>query len=381
VQDDAGDDAEPIDTGADDGQGGVEVVEDPKNDDIPLGEPDEVNLGVLQWMEHDEKPKSIQEQEADDAKAVDIAIIQGLYFETPSKNITGVREWRYGEDELDAHGDSMALAWNHKTYIKWGYDRKELGIEGDFDTPESILGPALLRARVAFSENQRGKDLRHLKGGKVDPNVLGRRAFHGDDRLFKRRVTPGKRNYFVCIGVDVSGSTIGRNIVLEKMAVMAQARLLARMGIKFAIYAHTGNYTDPSEGRRAGLSLDMYLVKEPDEPWTPKIEERLRELGPASVNLDGHTLEYYRKVLDKVQATDKIILYYTDGKMPAENHDEELEILQREIKTCKRKGYTLLGVGIRTDSPIKHGLDTVQVDDVGDIVKVVKHLEKRLLQR
>ena len=82
---------------------------------------------------------------------------------------------------------------------------------------------------------------------------------------------------------------------------------------------------------------------------------------------------------DRVQATDKIILYCTDGKMPAENHDEELEILQREIKICKQKGYTLLGVGIRTDSPVRHGLDTVQVDEHSDVVKVVRHLEKRLL--
>jgi hypothetical protein len=38
-----------------------------------------------------------------------------------------------------------------------------------------------------------------------------------------------------------------------------------------------------------------------------------------------------------------------------------------------------MAVGVRTDSPIRHGLDTVQVDDDEDISKVVKHLEKRLL--
>lgn len=91
------------------------------------------------------------------------------------------------------------------------------------------------------------------------------------------------------------------------------------------------------------------------------------------------TVEYYRKILDHRPETDKVILYYTDGKMPAENHDEELDILQREIRICRQKGYTLLGVGIRTDSPVRHGLDTVQVDGDEDIVKVVRHLEKRLV--
>ena len=123
----------------------------------------------------------------------------------------------------------------------------------------------------------------------------------------------------------------------------------------------------------------MYVVKERQDPWDTNMHERLFALGPDAANLDGHTLEYYRKRLDEQTATDKIILYYTDGKMPAENHDEELEILQREIKICQKRGYTLLGVGIRTDSPIRHGLDTVQVDTEADVVKVVKHLEKRLI--
>ena len=40
---------------------------------------------------------------------------------------------------------------------------------------------------------------------------------------------------------------------------------------------------------------------------------------------------------------------------------------------------TLLGVGIRTDSPRRHGLDTVQVNDDTDLVNVVRHLETALL--
>jgi hypothetical protein len=66
--------------------------------------------------------------------------------------------------------------------------------------------------------------------------------------------------------------------------------------------------------------------------------------------------------------------------MPAANYDEELEVLQREIKTFKQKRYTLLGVGIRTDSPVRHGLDTVQINSDEDLKSVVMHLEKRLVR-
>ena len=89
-------------------------------------------------------------------------------------------------------------------------------------------------------------------------------------------------------------------------------------------------------------------------------------------------MEFGRKQMSKVDATDKIMLYYTDGKMPAANKDEELEVLQRQIKLCKRDQITLLGVGIRTDSPVRHGLDTVQVDGDDDLPRVVEHLGKRL---
>src|SRR3546814_9469031 len=103
----------------------------------------------------------------------------------------------------------------------------------------------------------------------IDANVLGKRAFHDDERLFKKRLLPGKKDYFVVIGMDVSGSTTGLNLLLERRAVMAQATLLQRMGIKFAIYAHSG-FAHDADGQ--GLDLDIYLIKEPDEVW--RSEER-----------------------------------------------------------------------------------------------------------
>lgn len=342
-----------------------------------MGTPEEVETAILKWGDHDEKPKTMDAEVAEEA--VDRAIVQGIYFTTPSRNIFGVREHRYGSPVI-VSGFNMSNGWDHNAYLRMGFSRNEMGISGDFDPPESILGEALLRMRVAFSDNKRHKELRHRKSGKVDARVLGKRAHMKDERLFKKRTLPGKRDYFVLISMDLSGSTIGRNIALEKRAVMAQATLLDRLGVKFAIYAHSGNYHDPT-AKAKKFDLDIYMVKEPNEVWDTKVKDRLRELGPDSANIDGHALEYMRKVLDGRNETDKIILYYSDGKMPAENHDEELQILQREIRICKQREYTLLGVGIRTDSPIRHGLDTVRVDEDADVVKVVRHLEKRLLAK
>jgi cobalamin biosynthesis protein CobT len=149
------------------------------------------------------------------------------------------------------------------------------------------------------------------------------------------------------------------------------------------MYAHTGSPRDEADkGDGYGdalMSLDIYVIKEADEMWDDKARKRLADIGPSWANIDGHTLEFYRRVAERHPAQRKTIMYYTDGRMPLENYREELEILQREINTCRQKGINLLGVGIRTDSPTAHGLDTVQVDGPEDIGRVVTHLERVLV--
>jgi hypothetical protein len=363
---------ERIDTGADEGQGGVEVENVPE-----AGKPEDLE-GILEHFHRDDV--QVNDSPEDDA-AVQIAVVQGLYFEKPSENVIGVREHSYDHPMENKSGVRMDQAWAHTRLLGvYGSKRYELGIEVELDVTEEVMGPALLQTRRVFTDNATAKHQRHLRSGRVNKAVLGRRAWNDDDRLFTKKRLPGKRSYAVLIGIDVSGSTIGENLALAKRAAWAQAELCSRAGIDFAVYAHSANRRNGEWGSTGGLYLDIYEIKNFNEPWDTNRQNRLSELGSDSENLDGHTMEYYRKRLDEVQATDKILLYYTDGKMPAANHAEELEILQREIKTCAAKGYTLLGVGIRTDSPRRHGLDTVQVNDDRDLKSVVMHLEKRLVR-
>jgi cobalamin biosynthesis protein CobT len=178
--------------------------------------------------------------------------------------------------------------------------------------------------------------------------------------------------------MDISGSTVGENIYIMKQAVMAQANLLQRAGIRFAVYAQTG--LQHSQDIR-DMDLDIYIIKDVHQPWDTKSQTALSEIGPVAANLDGHALEYARKKVEEIQVTDRIILFYSDGKMPAANYEEELEILQREIRHCRRKNITLLGVGIRTDSPARHGLETVQLNSVEDTHKVIEQLGKYIAKK
>jgi hypothetical protein len=382
--------SELIDTGADAGEGGVQVIEEPEPESLPdldYGTPEDAAKGLTVLHDEGLRPKSVNaRRQRNDEAALDQAIVQGLYFETPSRRIHGVRVHHFDKPMWDG-GKLVSSAWaaHFDTGRSWtDYLKEQAGIHVNLDLPESVLGPALMRMRRVFDDNKRADKDRNRKSGRVDSRVLGKRAWKGnDERLFHRRNLPGKRDYAVLIGVDVSGSTIGENLALAKRAARAQGELCHRLGIKWSMFAHSGNLHDVGAhySHDAVLDMDIYVLKEFDEPWNKDTQKRLVELGPSAVNLDGHTIEYYRKVIENRRETDKIIMYYTDGKMPAENHDEELEILLRELQICKRKNITLMGVGIRTDSPKRHGLDTVQVFGDTDIENVVKHLEKRLATR
>lgn len=353
---------EPIDSGADQGEGGIKVEAQPLPE---YGTPDDV--AATADLLHDEAQERHEAEQGDygDQKAIDTAVLQGQYFETPSVGVSSVEEYRYSTD---------APAWipihNRQRAIEWG-------IECDVDVPESVLGPILLKARRIFNDNKTSTMQNNMRSGNINSKVLGKRAWSGDDRLFHKKRIPGRKDYAVLIGVDISTSNRGTNIALVKRAVTAQADLLARLGVPFAIVAHSagGNFAD------AQFTMALFHVKDWNEPWDNAVRERVATIRPVGGNLDGHALEFMRNHISKQDATDKIILYYTDGKMPAANAEEELEVLQRQLKLCRRQQIELLGVGICTDSPVRHGLDTVQVDTDDDLKTVVDHLGKRLLRR
>lgn len=301
-------------------------------------------------------------------KAINDAISQVTYFDRASQEISGVKEYTFPQPMM-----------------RWLYTRRT-PVES-FMPRNAVIAPALMKARIVFAENQRSHHQRHLKSGKVDSRVLGRRAAVKDERLFKKRLLPKKRDYLVGITIDCSGSNnYSHNMEKAKRAAFAKAELLSRLGVRFYITAHTGGreewMTNGWEPPKPGEMYDvwMFWVKKVDEPWTDATRQRLAAVQPTAENYDGHTLEFHRKYMEKQRATDKVLIYYTDGAMPAANYDEELVILLDEVQKCKKDGLNLLAVGIGTNSPEKYGFDTVRVDSDNDLIKVVEQLEKQLLK-
>jgi hypothetical protein len=376
---------EVLDTGADHGEGGL-----PADYDDRYGTPEQAQQQLNKTLGHPDAVDPAGKLQGSGTiksaldEIMDTAVIKGLYFETAPVNVEAIRIHKPNDHQMFPDGTDAAEAFTGRLWRVWS-DPVYYGVECDMEIPESVLGPALMKMRKILTDNKRSRHIKNLKSGKVNANALGKRGFNRDDeRLFKRKQKPGKKDYAVLIAIDVSGSTQGLNLALAKRAAKAQAELCHRTGVKFAVWAHSAkrNSSNGYDGglRNRSFTLDMYCIKDWNDPWDTEHQEVLATLASDSDNLDGHSIEFYRKLLDKVDATDKILMYYTDGKMPAANAAEELQVMQREFKTFKKLGYILPGVGIRTDSPTKHGLDTVRVDDDGDLIKVVTHLEK-LIQR
>lgn len=257
-----------------------------------------------------------------------------------------------------------------------GYGRSSNIAAYLFKSDERNLAPALTQARVAFGDNSRSQRIRNQRSGRVSGRTLAKRVPFGDDRLFAKRVRPDKKDYAVVIGMDISGSTSGETLFEEKFAVMAMADVLHRLGIQFEVWAHTSEYTQKGGDYQDRPAL--YMIKEAGTPWGDKTRDTLRRIDSSSGNLDGHTLQFYRKRLESMRATDHILMYYTDGAMPASNYTEELRVLKSEIAYCRKNNITLMAVGMGVDSPRDHGFDTCQVDGPEDYRKVVQHLGKRL---
>lgn len=307
-------------------------------------------------------------------KLIEVAMTQSQFFEKDSGIVEGVVTPTYPD---------RRVLWDIQQ-MTYELRSSASNILRSVMPDESLIGAATLKMRRLFQDNLMTRRNRNLRSGRLDMRSLARRAPVKDDRLFGKKTKPHGKSYAVVIGIDCSGSTnqYERNLKIKR-AAMAQAEVLNRLGISWAGYAHTA-FRTPLDNGFTFLSWSgpyyVYLLpfKLANEQWTDTGREKLSAVRALSENLDGHTLEQYLNAVMEMDADERIVIYYTDGEMPAANYDEEREVLIEQCKRAKKIGVHLLGVGINTDSPKQYGMDTVQVDSDEDIHKVIEQLERRL---
>ncbi|WKW85527.1 CobT-like cobalamin biosynthesis protein [Rhodococcus phage Reynauld] len=318
-------------------------------------EPGQILAALEQISGHAE----VGEDEDLDTAVLALAIEQSEVFDNYSLDVGGIRIHRRGE------GDAYSRFNRHWTKFRHTHQ----------PVPEVALADSVRRARQVFSESRLDRNVRNLRRGKLDPRTLAKRGWGDDDRVFRKKLRAEGVDFEVVIGMDISGSTADGCIELIREAAEAMGNVLHRVGVDFSVYAHTtsgGREDDPT------LMQRMYEVKRTREPWTQDVRASLAGLLPCMSSVDGHNLEFYRKVLDRSRARRKALVYFTDGEIPAVNPEEEKRIIVREAEIYASRGYTVMAVGIGNDSPKDYGLDTIRIDRADDIVTVLVELEKRI---
>ena len=371
------DDNEPDEGDYQDDDDLTDVLDDDDNDAdqamaagrMDNSDPDDVDKIVELFLGRD------ADIDPDEAQRMAIAITQAEQFDEASGTVNRVNVHHFDQPSHRSEN----LAWGiHSADKNSRYDSYEWGKPEDFEVPESMLGATLLKMRTIFADNKKSKRSGEMRSGRVVNTRLAS-VMTGNAKVFNRTQLPHKKDYFVCLALDVSGSTAGSDRLnnIKKMG-FALGNLLSRSGVKFAIYAHTGSRLPDTGDGGDYFEADVFVVKEENDPWDEKAKYALAVMNSSGGNLDGHALEFFRKRCDRSTATDKVLLYVTDGAMPEANKYDEREVLVREIRECDKRRYSLIGVGIGTDSPRRHGLDTIRVDNTSDIAKLVHEMEKRL---
>lgn len=365
------------DAGQDGPQGpnGAPGADDPAPRQNPDGDPDDAERMLAQFARHgDDERHDPNPQNFDND--VDVANEDEDEDDMPSNENIVERMVNQAEhfDKPSVQMEGLKVVTADEPYGSFRYVQEQTDT---LKIPRSIIGPALQRMRIVFSDNQKGKHDRNLERGRIDGRVLGRRVPVEDPRLFHKKTQPKKKDYFVTVGLDVSSSTSGQYgpmrgktppIQTIKAAAYAKAELLHLLGVRFAVYAHTGS----------SRHIEMYEVKGPNEPWSDVQRRRLSALQPSGGNYDGHTLEFYRKITERQRATEKVIMYYTDGEL--NDIGEEFDIFTDNVRICQRQAITVVGVEIGTEAGFteKVGLDSIRLDGVEDVPRVVDYLRKRL---
>lgn len=314
------------------------------------------------------------------------AVTQGQHFDKTAGSYAAVSVVKLLADGRISGTDVIPADWNDLRRA-W---RSDLEVENlrSMAEAESSAARAVAELRKIFTNNRAVRTTPNLKAGKIDARTVGRKLKTGRVDVFKKKEVPTNKSYAVVIGLDISGSTGAcdtpdrhTRMAHMKAAAYAQAELLHKAGIPFLFWCHTAGYTY-LDGGGYGYDLQFVEIKGWDEKWGELQKKRLRTIRHSRANLDGYTMMAYRRQLDARPEEVGILMYYTDGSMPAENFDEELVVLKNEVKLSKhRNDLQILCVGVLNNEPEEYGLDTVRYDGAQDLSKVVKRLEKALAGR
>ena len=114
-----------------------------------------------------------------------------------------------------------------------------------------------------------------------------------------------KRDIVVAFLVDMSRSTKGATIELEKEALIIMSEALNEVGDVFAVYGFSGDNRD---------NVDFYRIKTFDDPYDQQVKKRISAIEDRFENRDGTAIRHTISKLRRRAERTKMLILLSDGK-------------------------------------------------------------------
>jgi nitric oxide reductase NorD protein len=143
-----------------------------------------------------------------------------------------------------------------------------------------------------------------------------------------------KRDIAVAFLVDMSRSTKGATIELEKESLVLMSEALNEVGDAFAIYGFSGDNRD---------NVDFYRVKDFEDPYDLQVKKRISAIQDRFENRDGAAVRHSINKLRKRPERTKMLILLSDGK-PVDKEYSGTYAIEDTRMALKEAGH----YGIRT---------------------------------
>ncbi len=114
-----------------------------------------------------------------------------------------------------------------------------------------------------------------------------------------------KRDIAVAFLVDMSRSTKGPTIELEKEALIIMSEALNEVGDVFAVFGFSGDNRD---------NVDFYRIKDFDDPYDQQVKKRISAIADRFENRDGAAIRHTISKLRMRAERTKMLILLSDGK-------------------------------------------------------------------
>jgi hypothetical protein len=158
------------------------------------------------------------------------------------------------------------------------------------------------------------------------------------------RVKKNNRDIAVCFLVDMSGSTRGATIALEKEALIIMAEALVELGDVFSIYGFSG-YTRNR--------VDFYLIKDFFEAYAPETAQKISAIRDHRSTRIGPAIRHAIAKLSCRNEKIKMLILLSDGRPEDKTYDGEygMEDTRMALREGQQQGIRPFCITVDNTAP------------------------------